>query len=943
MNGNKKAITLFVIATMVLSMLSAFIAVPVMAELPEGFMLGTQGDNAISEWADMSYVGEYSVYLQAYSAPGDGYEARIVIPMPEGFTLGDLETLSWWIDTGQGYPAHVDITLDVDENGVVDPEDMLTAEMAVNQGKTVFDIETNLPYEWVKTFEYTSGDGYDVIDNTTIFWVSKMGSGTWNAPSGTLAQWKAGTGATAGPGDPTETIPVYSTTTPVLKLEIEVDNWVADTVAYIDNVELNGDVYDLEFETGEPVETIVTGYGWIETPDADTLLEYETTDDVVITIEDLAEDDVDTATFGAVGEYVDIKIDDETAVDFIYFEIFYDDPDDIVGLVEADLIMYWYDGTDWCACSDTGVEVDFDFIWAYIDATTSPSLSDLTGTEFGPGGGLALGAEVYRTGDVITVDVGHDLANVDPIRIETIEVEATSDTDTVGIVVELTETGVDTGVFSGSFPTTGEIPPLEDYLAVDDEDEVTVDYGILFSDTADIDDTPPEITVDAIEDIIGLSKTNVFGNYVELNLDTIMVKVVEATFGLGAFTAVDVPLLYGNNTVTAVATDLVGHTSSSSTWVVSDTLGPVVVDPLATPPKAIADGDTYLTVDVTDEWVDVISVIVDLTDIDGPIDQEMDFNTSGTGLWEYEVTVGALIEDGVYSLNITATDDLGNVNDEEYFLFEVVTDAVPPIIESWTVEYPLGKESAREGDEVKVTVVATDLPAGVSKVEIEGTKITGKPGLVEMTLISDDTYKIDLKVASGVADGTYYLDVAAEDYAANTASDIVEIVILEAPKAMGIGLDVGWNLISLPLIPDSPSIEVILSEIIEDVDVVWSYEGGEWLSYSSGEPSDLTVMVDGKGYWMIMDDAATLTIHGVELLPPPFTPPEYDLVVGWNLIGFKETDDMPAEDYLGTAADACNRIWAYYDGSYKGLELTDDMEPGKGYWIAMSAEGTIYP
>ena len=61
----------------------------------------------------------------------------------------------------------------------------------------------------------------------------------------------------------------------------------------------------------------------------------------------------------------------------------------------------------------------------------------------------------------------------------------------------------------------------------------------------------------------------------------------------------------------------------------------------------------------------------------------------------------------------------------------------------------------------------------------------------------------------------------------------------------------GWNLISLPTAPD-PSVESVLSGILTDLDAVWSYdtETEIWFSYSPGAPSDLTEMVDGKGYWV---------------------------------------------------------------------------------------------
>lgn len=158
-----------------------------------------------------------------------------------------------------------------------------------------------------------------------------------------------------------------------------------------------------------------------------------------------------------------------------------------------------------------------------------------------------------------------------------------------------------------------------------------------------------------------------------------------------------------------------------------------------------------------------------------------------------------------------------------------------------------------------------------------------------------------------------------------------------------IPLSMDWNLISLPLIPDDSSIEVVLSEIIDYVESVWAFDGETktWSSYSPGAPSDLTEMVDGKGYWMSMTASAVLTVSGTEMPVDPFDPlPAYPVVEGWNLIGFKETYTMTVGDYL--AGVEYVRVYEFVD-AYNSLTATDYMIPGRGYWIAVSEPGTIYP
>lgn len=88
-------------------------------------------------------------------------------------------------------------------------------------------------------------------------------------------------------------------------------------------------------------------------------------------------------------------------------------------------------------------------------------------------------------------------------------------------------------------------------------------------------------------------------------------------------------------------------------------------------------------------------------------------------------------------------------------------------------------------------------------------------------------------------------------------------VVAEQPTTSEILLFEGWNLIGLPFAPENPSIEVVLADIIADVYSVWAYDAvtGLWSSYSPGAPSDLTMMVDDKGYWINLNTDRILTIY----------------------------------------------------------------------------------
>jgi len=156
----------------------------------------------------------------------------------------------------------------------------------------------------------------------------------------------------------------------------------------------------------------------------------------------------------------------------------------------------------------------------------------------------------------------------------------------------------------------------------------------------------------------------------------------------------------------------------------------------------------------------------------------------------------------------------------------------------------------------------------------------------------------------------------------------------------------GWNLMSLPLIPLDSAINVVLAGIMDDVKSVW-YWSGRWYSFVPDGPSDLTSMRDGKAYWINMETARTLNLAGRKMPEGAQLPPTYDVVAGWNMVGFKCTvaNNVTAKDYLyGTNYV---RIYGYKTGTWFLIPGPDynnpKMEPGLGYWVAFTEPGTIYP
>lgn len=223
----KKTITVLLFAILALSFMGAFVG----AEFPTYTTSLTTKNSATSTWTtSKAYIGFYSVHLETTGDVGDGDEARFVVTMPSGITLGDINYISWFEFLIKGYPPHVDIILNLGEGDT----DALVFEYAYNghdddpqiTGDTAYGALTG---EWCMTFA-DDWEGPQCILGSAYCWLSSGPAGGPDIIGGTLDEWKVGD-ITGGLG--------IDKDTPVLRLEFEIDNWIVQTEAYLDDVQVN--------------------------------------------------------------------------------------------------------------------------------------------------------------------------------------------------------------------------------------------------------------------------------------------------------------------------------------------------------------------------------------------------------------------------------------------------------------------------------------------------------------------------------------------------------------------------------------------------------------------------------------------------------------------------------------------------------------------------------
>jgi len=233
--------------------------------------------------------------------------------------------------------------------------------------------------------------------------------------------------------------------------------------------------------------------------------------------------------------------------------------------------------------------------------------------------------------------------------------------------------------------------------------------------------------------------------------------------------------------------------------------------------------------------------------------------------------------------------------------------------------------------------------------------------------------------------------------------------VYQEKNAYKLSLCEKWNLISLPLVPLGMTGSIAISDALASANIpplealgagyggffasqvigaIWYFDAGTgtWLHWtaSTADTDTLTTLEDGKAYWVYVGyplttaidnvlyalagpgyegtAAGLFTLFGVDpccgaidwwvwgtKMPVPYNPPSaYDVVEGWNMVGFTSLTGLTPEEYLWNWS-APNPVVYGYTKACWNLQSWDllsfnstDMAAGSGYWIAFPEAGTIY-
>jgi hypothetical protein len=136
---------------------------------------------------------------------------------------------------------------------------------------------------------------------------------------------------------------------------------------------------------------------------------------------------------------------------------------------------------------------------------------------------------------------------------------------------------------------------------------------------------------------------------------------------------------------------------------------------------------------------------------------------------------------------------------------------------------------------------------------------------------------------------------------------------MKEPTTAHINTQAGWNLISLPVIPQDSHISVLFP----DATIAYEYKDGAYINVDQ--------LVPGKGYWL-----KTPSSTGYDVIGEPFQSYTNTYNPGWHLIGalFDAVDNPYSEDCVEV-------IFGYQNGAYAHVT---ELVTGRGYWIKVKRE-----
>jgi parallel beta-helix repeat protein len=104
----------------------------------------------------------------------------------------------------------------------------------------------------------------------------------------------------------------------------------------------------------------------------------------VVSVDDFSGKPVGRFLAKPLGKWIDALFSNTYGVEQAEIRVYYT-ADEVAGVKEGSLRLYWWNGDKWSVCSRSRVDKGFDFVWTKVDLESKPGLTDLNGTFFAVG------------------------------------------------------------------------------------------------------------------------------------------------------------------------------------------------------------------------------------------------------------------------------------------------------------------------------------------------------------------------------------------------------------------------------------------------------------------------------------------------------------------------------------------------------------------------------
>ena len=255
-----------------------------------------------------------------------------------------------------------------------------------------------------------------------------------------------------------------------------------------------------------------------------------------------------------------------------------------------------------------------------------------------------------------------------------------------------------------------------------------------------------------------------------------------------------------------------------------------------------------------------------------------------------------------------------------------------------------GDEYGDAGKDSQKGVMVTSL--AMETLDADGT-VTATADVALTTAQTSDSVK-HVVALSQLVEGDYKLVIGYADAVGNTGEYKFRFDIVPQ-KPVTVQIRPGWNLISIPGIPQDKAIGRVLADT--SVSQVWSFNNEtkiwEFARQVDGVWDGTLIQIeDGRAYFV-----RSTTFDGAKVLltrfSPQVTPPQYNVSAGWNGVGYTPgsgQDSIAVGAYLAPLGNSWsvirswNPITLRYESAWRTGQHTDGFGTVDGKLISAAVE-----